>query len=62
MRFVAVKTQEQGAWQLLHRFRQQAVEQHTALVNQIRGALLEEGIAVSQGIGKLLAYLPRVKV
>ena len=48
------------AWQLLHRFRQQAVEQCTALVNQIRGALLEEGIAVPQGIGKLRAYLPRV--
>ena len=60
MRFVAVKTQEQSAWQLLHRFRQQAVEQRTALVNQIRGALLEEGIAIPQGIGKLRAQLPRV--
>ena len=26
MRFVAVKTQEQGAWKLLHRFRQQVVK------------------------------------
>ena len=33
MRFVAVKTQKQEAWQLLYRFRQQAVEQRTALVN-----------------------------
>ena len=47
-------------WQLLHRFRQQAVEQRTALVNQIRGALLEEGIAVPQGIARLPARLPRV--
>ena len=60
MRFVAVKTQEQSAWQLLHRFRQQAVEQRTALVNQIRGALLEEGVAIPQGIAKLRAQLPRV--
>lgn len=60
MRFVPVKTQEYGAWQMLHRFRQQAVEQRTALVNQIRGALLEEGIAIPQGIAKLRAQLPRV--
>ena len=27
---------------------------------KLRGALLEEGIAVPQGIGELRAYLPRV--
>ncbi|WP_448217220.1 IS110 family transposase [Endozoicomonas sp. 2B-B] len=60
MRFVAIKTSEQQAWQMLHRYRQQSIEQRTALVNQIRGALLEEGIVVAQGIGKLRAQLPRL--
>ncbi len=60
MRFVPVKTSEQQAWQLLHRYRQQAVDQRTALVNQIRGSLLEEGIVVAQGIGKVRAQLPRI--
>ena len=35
MRFVPVKSSEQQGWQLLHRFRQQAVEQRTALVNWV---------------------------
>lgn len=60
MRFVPVKSSEQQSWQFLHRFRQQAVEQRTALVNQIRGALLEEGITIAQGAGKLRTHLPRI--
>ncbi|MGI9273869.1 MAG: IS110 family transposase [Endozoicomonas sp.] len=60
MRFVPIKSSQQQSWQLLHRFRQQAVDQRTALVNQIRGSLLEEGIVVAQGIGKIRAQLPRI--
>ena len=52
MHFVPIKSSEQQAWQLLHRFREQAVQQRTALVNQIRGALLENGIIVAQNLGR----------
>ena len=53
MRYVAAKTIEQQDIQLLHRIRQRQVLQRTALINQIRGQLLEYGIAIPQGISRV---------
>ncbi len=53
MRYVSSKTIEQQDIQLLHRIRQRQVQQRTALVNQIRGQLLEYGIAIPQGISQV---------
>ena len=44
MRFVPIKTQEQLDVQALHRVRDRLVQRRTALINQIRGFLLERGI------------------
>ena len=53
MRFVEMKTQEQLDMQTLHRSRERLVGERTALVNQLRGILLERGIVVPQGRRKL---------
>ncbi len=50
MRYVSSKTIAQQDIQLLHRVRQRQVQKRTALVNQIRGQLLEYGIPIPQGI------------
>lgn len=60
MRFAAVKTVEQQELQMLHRVRSRVVGDRTALANQIRGFLLEYGIAVGQGIKVLRRRLPEV--
>jgi len=60
MRYVASKTIEQQDIQLLHRIRQRQVQQRTALVNQIRGQLLEYGIAIPQGISRVRHQLSRI--
>lgn len=44
MRFVPIKTQEQLDVQALHRVRDRLVQRRTALINEIRGFLLERGI------------------
>ena len=44
MRFVPIKTEEQLDLQALHRVRDRLVQRRTALINQIRGFLLERGI------------------
>jgi len=44
MRFVPIKTQEQLDVQAMHRVRDRLVQRRTALVNEIRGFLLERGI------------------
>jgi len=44
MRFAQLKTQEQLDWQALHRVRDRLVQRRTALINEIRGFLLERGI------------------
>jgi transposase len=53
MRFVEVKSEEQLDMQTLHRARDRLVAERTALINQLRGFLLERGIAVPQGRRKL---------
>lgn len=57
MRYVSSKTIEQQDIQLLHRIRQRQVQQRTALVNQIRGQLLEYGIAIPRGISQVRCHL-----
>ena len=57
MRYVASKTIEQQDIQLLHRIRERQVKQRTALVSQIRGQLLEYGIAIPQGISRVRRQL-----
>jgi transposase len=60
MRFVPMKTVEQQELQMLHRVRSRVVGDRTALANQIRGFLLEYGVAVGQGIKVLRRRLPEV--
>ena len=59
-RFVAVKTDEQLDLQALHRVRSRLVSQRTAVINQIRGFLLERGIIVRQGLRFLRQQLPDI--
>ena len=58
MRFVAIKTVEQQDTQALHRIRSQAIKNSTALVNQIRGLLLEHGIELPKGRAHVREKLP----
>lgn len=60
MRFVAIKTVAQQELQALHRLRSGAVAQRTAIINQIRGLLLEFGIAVPRGPTALRRRLPEI--
>jgi transposase len=59
-RFVAAKTNEQLDLQALHRVRSRLVSERTAVINQIRGFLLERGIAVRQGLRFLRQQLPDI--
>ena len=58
MRFVPIKTPAQLDVQALHRARDRLVGMRTALVNQIRGFLLERGVAVARGRRSLEKALP----
>ncbi len=49
MRFVPIKSDEQLDLQALHRVRDRWVARRTAVMNQIRGFLLERGIAIRKG-------------
>jgi transposase len=46
MRFVPIKTDDQLDLQSLHRVRERWVSGRTAVINQIRGLLLERGITI----------------
>jgi transposase len=59
-RFVPLKSAEQLDLQALHRVRSRLVGQRTAVINQIRGFLLEHGITVRQGPSALRWALPDV--
>src|ERR1700746_521273 len=59
-RCVPVKTDDQLDLQALHRVRSRLVGQRTAVVNQIRGFLLEHGIAIRQGPPALRQALPSI--
>ena len=60
MHFVAIKTPEQSDLLSLHRVRSRLVRQRTAIINQIRGFLIERGITVRQGPRPLRKVLPEV--
>ena len=49
MRFVPIKTDDQLDLQALHRVRDRLVHRRTAVINQIRGFLLERGITFAAG-------------
>ena len=60
MRFVPVKNVEQQDILSIHRVRERLVRNRTALANEIRGLLLEFGIAISQGINKISTKLTEI--
>jgi transposase len=60
MRFVPLKSREQLDLQAFHRVRQRLVGQRTAVINQIRGFLLEHGITVRAGPFALQQALPHL--
>ncbi len=57
MRFVPIKTDEQLDLQALHRVRDRLVQHRTAVINQIRGFLLERGITFAKGPAKLRSQM-----
>src|SRR6478735_7077747 len=59
-RCVPIKTDDQLDLQALHRVRSRLVGQRTAVINQIRGFLLEHGITVRQGLRFLRQQLPDI--
>jgi transposase len=60
MRFVPVKSDEQLDLQSLHRVRERWIMRRTAVVNQIRGLLLERGITLRKGRRYVDAALPGI--
>jgi transposase len=60
MRFVPIKTQEQLDVQAMHRVRDRLVQRRTALINEIRGFLLERGITFPAQPTHLRQNLPTV--
>src|SRR5438477_3886488 len=59
-RFVPAKTDDQLDLQALHRVRSRLVSERTAVINQMRGFLLERGIIVRQGLRFLRQGLPDI--
>jgi transposase len=60
MRFVAIKTQDQLDLQAMHRVRDRRVQRRTALINEIRGFLLDRGIIVQNRPLHLRKSLPTI--
>lgn len=60
MRFVPKKTIEQQDIQSLHRARRRLVNHRTALVSQMRGILLDRGIAFAKSIGRARRVIPQI--
>jgi transposase len=60
MRFVPIKTDDQLDLQSLHRVRERWVMRRTAVINQVRGLLLERGIALLKGGRHVDAALPGI--
>ena len=58
MRFVPIKTNDQLDLQALHRVRDRLVARRTAVINQIRGFLLERGIVFAKGPASLRRQMP----
>jgi len=60
MRFVPIKSDDQLDLQSLHRVRERWVSRRTAVINQIRGLLLERGITLRKGRRYVDAALPGI--
>lgn len=60
MRFVPIKTDHQLDLQSLHRVRERWVVRRTAVINQIRGMLLERGITMRKGRRHIEECLPGI--
>src|ERR1700757_5467802 len=60
MRFVPIKSDDQLDLQSLHRVRERWVMRRTAVVNQMRGLLLERGITLRKGRRYVDAALPAI--
>jgi len=60
MRFVPIKTDDQLDLQALHRVRDRWVARRTAVMNQLRGFLLERGLPVRKGPSYLRQQLASV--
>ena len=60
MRFVSPRSEEQQDMQSLHRARQRLVNHRTATVFQIRGPLLERGVAIGASITRLRRAVPKI--
>ncbi|MGP0591128.1 IS110 family transposase [Nitrospira sp. T9] len=58
MRFVGMASEVQQTVQALHRVRSRYLGNRTALVNQIRGILLEYGVAIPPGVASVRNALP----
>ncbi len=57
VRTVPVKTIEQQDIQALHRVRERMIHNRTALVNEMRGLLMEYGIVCAQGFNRFCRWL-----
>jgi transposase len=60
MRFVPIKSEEQLDMQAMHRVRDRLVQRRTALINEIRGFLLERGMTFAVRPTQLRKKLPDV--
>jgi transposase len=60
MRFVPIKNEAQLDLQALHRVRDRWIGRRTAVINQIRGFLLEHGLAVATGSAHLQRQIPSI--
>jgi transposase len=60
MRFVPLKTEDQLDLQAVHRVRARLVARRTAVINQLRGFLLERGVTFPVGRRALIARFPEV--
>ncbi len=60
MRFVPNKTTEQQDIQAIHRARQRLVNHRTALISQMRGLLLERGVAIAKSASRAQRLIPHI--
>src|ERR1700692_2693168 len=60
MRFVPIKTEDQLDLQAVDRVRERWVMRRTAVINQIRGLLLERGLTMPKGRSHLEEALPEI--
>ncbi|MEO5353047.1 MAG: IS110 family transposase [Magnetococcus sp. XQGC-1] len=60
MRFVPIKSVDQQDLQSLHRVRSMVIAHRTALINQIRGLLIEYGIVIPKGANQVRSHLPDI--